>query len=550
MLSKLSIKNYALIRELELTPSQSLNIVTGETGAGKSIMLGAIGLLLGKRADTKILLSKESKCVIEGEFDISRYNLLHIFEAADLDYEDLTIIRREINPNGKSRAFVNDIPTTLDVLKKLGLKLLDIHSQNESLAISRKETKLSIVDNYAGAQKLNEQFSLSFVEYRSNEKALENLLAQQKDFKKEEDYNHFLLDELVKANFLSGEQEDLESELKVLDHAEEIKTKLSQVANEFQNSDLSISDRLAEHGSLLRSISQHSPNLEKLHERYISSLTELKDVVGEIEVEIESVEHNPARTDEINERLSLLYQLQQKHSVRDIDELLAIQQELENKVMATQNLEESIEKAEGNFKKSKQAMIAKAETLSEKRRSSLDKFSSEINQLLAYVGMPDGRLEIAYKRIEPSATGIDEVEILFSANKGIPPQPVASVASGGEFSRLMLCIKYLLATKTSMPTIIFDEIDTGVSGEIAIKVATLMKKMSTKHQVIAISHLPQIAAKADAHYYVYKDNQSQTTESLIKKLDNAAHVEEIARMIGGEKPTEAALKNARELIEG
>ncbi|MEQ6121597.1 DNA repair protein RecN [Reichenbachiella sp. MALMAid0571] len=550
MLTKLSIQNYALIRELEIAPSSGLNIITGETGAGKSIVLGAVGLLLGNRADTKALLLKEKKCIIEGEFNIGNYALEEVFEEADLDYEELTIVRREINLNGKSRAFINDVPTTLDVLKQVGLKLLDIHSQNESIEIVKKDARLKIIDDYAQTSALIAVYKKAHSEFKVSEKRLNDLLTQQANLSKEEDYNNFLLDELVKASFQADEQETLESELKVLDNSEDIKLKLSQVVGEFKENEYSISDKLAEMNQLLRSTASFSDKLENLNERFASSLTELKDIVDELSDVLESVEHNPQRIEEINLRLGLLYQLQQKHQVLDIEGLLKIQNDLESKVMATQNLEEELAQEQQAFEKRQKAMLEAAEKLSGKRTAVLDKFSDDINQLLSYVGIPDGRLEMTHKETDPTNTGTDEVEMLFSANKGIAPQPVGQVASGGEFSRLMLCIKYLLATKTSMPTIIFDEIDTGVSGEIAKKMAVMMKRMSEKHQVIAISHLPQIAAKGDAHYFVYKNQNTDTTESFMRKLDANDHVLEVAKMIGGDNPSEAALKNAKELIEG
>ncbi|MEQ9288945.1 MAG: DNA repair protein RecN [Cyclobacteriaceae bacterium] len=549
MLTNLSIKNYALIRELEIAPSPALNIITGETGAGKSIVLGAVGLLLGNRADTKALLSEDQKCVIEGEFEIEGYQLQHVFEEADLDYEEPSIIRREINPNGKSRAFINDVPTTLDVLKKIGLRLLDIHSQNESIEIAKKEARLNILDDYAQVSGLRETYHRAYLDFKKSEKALDNLKNKQEKLNREEDYNSFLLDELAKAALKAGEQEELESELKILDNSEDIKLKLAQIVGEFQDNDFAVSDRLMEMNNLLRSTASFSSELEGLNERFTSSVTELKDIVNALGDVLESVEHDPQRIDEVNQRLGLIYQLQQKHQVLDVEGLLEIQGTLEEKALASQNLDEEIKKQQRLFEESQKQLLSLADKLSAKRIAMLGKFSDDVNQLLGYVGMPDGRLQLSHKPIEPSTSGKDEIEMLFSANKGISPQPVAKVASGGEFSRLMLCIKYLLATKTAMPTIIFDEIDTGVSGEIAKKMALMMKKMSQRHQVIAISHLPQIAAKGDTHYFVYKNNNSETTESFIKKLDNNGHVLEIAKMLGGENPTEAALKNARELIE-
>ncbi len=548
MLTNLSIKNYALIRQLEISPSGSLNIITGETGAGKSIVLGAVGLLLGNRADTKALLSTDEKCIIEGEFNIGSYQLKDLFEEEDLDYEDNTIIRREINPNGKSRAFINDLPTTLDVLKKVGLRLLDIHSQNESLAIAKKEARLEIVDDYAQTRELRKKYKAAFTAFKKTDERVRQLENELTQINKEEDYNTFLLEELTKAAFKPGEQEELENELKVLDNAEDLKVKLSQIVGEFQESEFSLSDRLTEVNHTLRHTADLSNNLNQLSERFASALTEMKDIVSELNDTLDTVEYNPQRIEEINQRLGLLYQLQQKHQVLDIDGLLTIQEELEQNALSTQQLEEALAAAKEEWESAHKTLNKLAEQLSTHRQKVTDKFASDINQLLGHVGIPDGQLQLKHSTTLPTETGIDEIEMLFSANKGISPQPVSKVASGGEFSRLMLCIKYLLATKTAMPTIIFDEIDTGVSGEIAKKMALMMKRMAERHQVIAISHLPQIAAKGDAHYFVYKQNNGNTTESHMRKLTPEGHIEEIARMIGGENPSEAAIANAKELI--
>lgn len=549
MLSNLSIRNYALIRELEMSPSSSLNIITGETGAGKSIMLGAIGLLLGNRADTKILLSKETKCVIEGTFEIGKYNLFKEFEEADIDYEESTIIRREINPNGKSRAFINDVPTTLEVLKKIGLKLLDIHSQNESIQIAKKETRLKIVDDYAQNLIQQEAYKKAYTAFKLSEINLKELTTKQADFKKEDGYNTFLLNELLDASLKSNEAEGLEEELKILENSEDIKSKLTQIVREFQDGDYSIYDKLSQIRHILGSAASYTNHLSAINDRYSSSLVELKDIINEVQSLSENVEYDPERIDQINNRLSLIYQLQQKHQVNDVSELLIIQNDLESKIQNNENLEERITEAKKVFEINQKQIQKTGKALSSSREIILKKFSQDINALLKEVGIPNGTIKIVLTHKEPSVSGFDEIEILFSANAGIAPEPIAKVASGGEFSRLMLCIKSLLAEKSSLPTIIFDEIDTGVSGEVARKMGQMLKRISKNHQLIAISHLPQIAAKGNAHYFVYKNEASGSTESSIRKLNDKESLEEIAKMIGGNNPTNAALENAKELIK-
>ncbi len=548
MISKLSIRNYALIKNLDIDPDKGLNIITGETGAGKSIMLGAVGLLLGNRADTKVLLDKEKKCIVECEFDVAALNLKEVFEELDLDYENSTSIRREIAASGKSRAFINDTPVTLDVLKQIGLRLIDIHSQNESIQLGDKQIKMKVIDDYSGSGALLTGYVTAFKDFQDTERKLQSLTEKLAQVKQDADYRGFLLDELVKADLKADEQELLEDELNRLDHAEEIINQLGQITGEFDAADFSINDRLKEASSVLRNLGAYAKNLESLAERFDSAAEEIKDVVADLAREQEQVELDPARVEEVRERLDLINRLQQKHRVNDIASLLEIQSKLEEDTLSDTNLSEEIERLKTELKAKEKVMIASAEVLSENRRKHIDQFSGAINELLVEVGMPDGRVEMTYKRVEPWTMGIDEVEILFSANKGIKPEPVSKVASGGEFSRLMFCVKYLLASKTAMPTVVFDEIDTGVSGEIAIKLAVMMKKMAQNHQIISISHLPQVAAKGDAHYYVYKDANGATTESLMRKLGEEDRLEEIAKMIGGDAPTDTARNSARELI--
>ena len=549
MLSHLVIKNYALIRHLEISPSGQLNIITGETGAGKSIMLGAIGLMLGNRADTKVLFDENEKCVIEGTFNISGYDLKSFFEEADIDYETECIIRREINANGKSRAFINDTPVNLEVLKKWGSSLVDIHSQHETLLLGNTNFQISIVDAFAGNKNLLTEYRILFKEYKNIQAEYEEITSRAAEEKKQLDYNSYLLNELTEAFLEEGEQEKKEEALKVLENAEHIKSKLD-AANAILSGGTSheVITQLQEARKQLDQISGLSAQYESLKERLQSALIELKDIAAELENENEKVEYNPQAIEQTQERLSLIYTLQKKHQVQTVAGLLSIQQELEKKMEFTMNLDENIvalkKKMEATFKE----LLEKGKKLSEARQKSATPIKKELETLLKEVGMPNATIAVEIKEAEPTINGIDAVSILFSANKGIAPQELKNAASGGEFSRLMLCIKYILADKTALPTIIFDEIDTGVSGEVAIKVGKMMKQMSTNHQVISISHLPQIAAQGKSHYYVYKDNSSEKTISKMKLLNEEERIKEIAQMIGGNKPSETAIQSAKEML--
>lgn len=549
MLNKLTIQNYALIESLEMNPAKGLNIITGETGAGKSIMLGAVGLLLGKRADTKVLLNVDRKCIIEGLFDVSEYKLKPLFKEEDLDYEDETSIRREITPSGKSRAFINDTPVTLDVLKKLGLFLMDVHSQNETLQLGASSFQLALIDAYAGSQNLSKEYLECYNDYKDHEKAYNQLMLEGDALKKDADYNSFLLNELSQLNLDAQEQEPLEEELKVLENADEIKQRLNEAINGLNDGDLGALERLQAVKALLKQLSFFGPHFEKLNLQFEQAFIELKELAGDIENEEENIVVDTERTEEVQQRLSSIFQLQKKHQVNSIQELLEVQQVLEEKNFAADNLEEVQTKAKARAEHAKQKAEALAHQLSTKRLESTSAFSQSIKKLLAELGMPDATLEVKSEIVEIGTNGIDELNILFSANKGLIPQPLKQVASGGEFSRLMFCIKYLLADKTALPTIVFDEIDTGISGEIALKMGSMMRKMATNHQVIAISHLPQIAAKGDAHYFVYKDNSNDRAISSIKELSQEQSTEAIAKMIGGDSPSESAYDSARELME-
>ena len=548
MLTKLSIKNYALIAALEMHPAATLNIVTGETGAGKSIMLGAIGLLLGKRADTKVLFDDSKKCIIEGEFDISALALQDFFEEASLDYESLSIIRREISPNGKSRAFVNDTPVTLEILKRLGLLLMDVHSQHDNLLLGKQDFQLMLIDAYAQNQSALTAYQLTYRNFKKAQKALEELKATAQQLGKEADYNNFLLEELSKASLQENEQEQLEKEIQILEHAEEIKLQLNQALEVLQNAEISVVSGLQQAQSNFQQLGKYTDKYQELHERLSSAFIELNDIVGEAEREEGLVEYDPQQIEEVRNRLGLIYQLQQKHQVSSNADLISIQRELEEKSQQVQNLDDALANAEKALTKSEKELKTAATVLTKSRAKVFNEITEKIVVLLHDLGMPDATLQIASELVAPGPKGADEIQLLFSANKGIAPQALKDAASGGEFSRLMFCIKYVLAGKMALPTIIFDEIDTGISGEIALKLGEMMKNMAEKHQVLSISHLPQIAAKGDAHYFVYKDSSAAKTISKIRVLDKEARVEAIAKMIGGDSPSATAYESAKELM--
>lgn len=548
MLQNLFIKNYALIKELRVDPSERFNVITGETGAGKSIILGAVGLLLGKRADTKVLFNPHEKCIIEASFNIGDYKLEDLFQQSDLDHEPVTIIRREITPNGKSRAFVNDTPTTLEVLKKLSAYLIDIHSQHDNLLLGENQFQLSLVDSFAQNKKVFGEYLAAYHSYLKARSDYDKLLVTTKEISKEEDYFRFQFEELTKANLQENEQAELEDELKTLENAEEIKGKLHQCLLILDQDETAISGHLQTLSTLLGQLARISGQYEPYQTRIDNCLIELKDVTSDLERIQERVEFNPEKINEVQDRLSLIYRLQQKHQVDDIPGLLKIQGELGDKLNRAENLDEELQKAKELKETLYKEALQKGSVLSHSRTRCFKDIEGSLVKLLKNLGMDDATIKILAQEVEPNDSGIDQVSILFSANKGITPQPLKNVASGGEFSRLLFCIKYILAQKTALPTLVFDEIDTGISGEIAIKMANMMKEMAEKHQVVAISHLPQFAAKGDAHYFVFKDNSESKAISKIKKLSEEERVTEIAKMIGGDEPTATAFENARELM--
>jgi DNA repair protein RecN (Recombination protein N) len=549
MLSHLSIKNYALIRQLELNLSGGLNVITGETGAGKSILLGAIGLLLGERADSKTLWDENQKCIIEGSFSLEKEKIKSILEEEDLDYTDTTILRREVNANGKSRAFINDTPVTLEVMRKIGAHLMDIHSQHETLELGDRKFQLDLIDAFAGNGNVKESYQQAWKEFLEAKKNYDQLIKESESLKAESDYVKFQLNELASADLSENEQELLEDEQKRSENVEEIKFRLQSIIQTLGSSEFAVTTLLSNVRGELVALSQLSTSFSPLLQRLESARIELNDILKEIESEDEQTEFNPARAEEINQRLSTIYHLQQKHRVKTIADLLAIQKDLQGKSDKTNNLDDLIRQATKRLGEASQTLNKNAGDLSNSRKKIFKDLSAQLVSLLKDLGMPDAQIKIEQEAIEPSPSGSDRMEILFTANKGIAPKSLAQVASGGEFSRLMFAVKYVMAEKKTLPTLILDEIDNGVSGDVAFKLGALMKQMAKQHQLIAITHLPQIAAKGDTHYFVFKDSSQTKTESQIKELNKQERVTEIAKMIGGSAPSPVAIKNARELME-
>lgn len=548
MLQSLRISNYALIQSLEMQPNSALNTITGETGAGKSIMLGAVGLLLGNRADTKALLDEDKKCVVEGSFQIGSDGLEDFFKDNDLDFDPECIIRREISPNGKSRAFVNDTPVGLDVLRELGLFLMDIHSQHDNLRLGDGAYQLGLVDVFTQSKAEFEAYQEAFGTYQKTAKALEKLTQEAAEMKKEADFNKFQLEELSALQLQAGEQEKLESDQELLENAEEIKSKIQEILGQLQDEQFGALRLLSMANQGLQQLTRYAHKFQAYSERFQSMVIELKDIAGSLEDEDAGLEVDFEKLETIRERLSSIYHLQQKHGLDSVERLIELERELADKVFQVENLDESLEKLRIEKAKAEKEMLAKAKVLTEKRKRGFLPFASQLQNLLQQLGMEDARVEFIHQEIAPSKNGVDQIEILFSANKGIKPQALKQVASGGEFSRLIFAIKYIMADKMALPTLIFDEIDTGVSGEVALQMVRMMKEISKKHQVICISHLPQVAAKGDQHYFVYKDNSSDKTISKIRLLGKEERITEIAKMIAGANPSASAFESAKELL--
>jgi len=550
MLKSLAIENYALIDSLQIDFDKGFSVITGETGAGKSIILGALSLILGQRADSRFIKQNEQKCTIEGIFDLSRYDLQQFFDEREWEYDpDECILRREIWTNGKSRAFVNDSPVYLNDLKELGDRLIDVHSQHQNLSLNDNLYQLNALDILADSKEERELFRRAFQEYEACRKELIDLQEQSRKNREEADYLQFQFDNLAGAKLQAGEQERLEAELETITHAEEIKSSLFAVTDSLSGEGDSVEQRLKTIADRLKGIQRVFPVASGLGQRVESAYIELKEVRIEAERYFDGIEYNAGRQQLVEERLSLIYDLQKRHSASSVEKLLEIQEQLENRLKGIQSLDEHLDLLEKEMSEKQQAMLQRAEILSKKRGSALQPVEKLLTEKLIYLGMPNARFRIEVtSKSNPDMTGKDSVNFLFSANKNSPLMPVAQVASGGEISRLMLCLKSMIAGATALPTVIFDEIDTGTSGEIADKMGSIMQDMAHDMQVIAITHLPQIAAKGTKHYTVYKEDRDETTLTRMSLLTPDERVMEIARMLSGAEVTDQAVENARVML--
>ena len=549
MITSLSIKNYALIEKLTIDFSKGFSIITGETGAGKSIILGALGLVLGKRADLTSLKNKEEKCIIEAHFEISKYNLRPFFEENDLDYEDDTIIRREILSSGKSRAFINDSPVNLQELQELSLFLIDIHSQQQTQELSDENVQFEIIDAIANNQLTILDYQILLKSYKSDKSKLNSLLKRQSESKKEQEYNTFLLDELVAAQLKSGEQKVLEADFEKLNNVEIIKESIDKslaIANEEQ---IGVLHNLIEIKISLQKIASFSTEYQSLLERITSITIEFDDISDELNRCSEKLINDPEQLDLISQKLQVIFNLQKKHQVSSVDELLEIQTNLENSVLELGNLEEEITALTNSIQNKTIALDNFSDAIHKNRLDSIPVLSQKLITILETLGMPNVRFKIDLNGISTYLpNGKDELQFLFSANKGTDFGLLKKVASGGEMSRIMLAVKAILAQYSKLPTLIFDEIDTGVSGEIAIRMGEIMKEMSQEMQIFAITHLPQIAAKGNAHFKVFKSTIGEDTQSELKLLNNEERIVEIAQMLSGTIVSDSALNHAKALL--
>jgi len=551
MIQHLSISNYALIDKLDISFAPGLTIITGETGAGKSVLLGALALILGQRADSTSLPDKAKKCTVEAEFLITPLQLQPFFKENDLDYEAVCTIRREISPEGKSRAFINDTPVNLQVLKELGERLIDIHSQHETLTLSDSDFQLAVLDTYAGNEPALKTYKQEYLAYRQLEAKLKSLIEEEAASNRDLDYFKFQFTELDEAGLDQLDMEGMEAELELLNNSESIKNNLGRAATALQGGESNLVASLNEVNRTVAGLARFNATLAALSGRLNSTYIELKDIAAELDGEEQRIVFDAGRVAELTARLDSVYRLLKKHQVKEVKELRDIREELSNRLLGISSLETEIKAIREQLKKSQQALLQKAGGLSEKRNKSTAQLEKEITGLLTQLGMPNAQLTISCQLLpvaELNMNGQDRVNFFFSANKGGEPKALNKVASGGELSRLMLSIKSILAKKSSLPAVIFDEIDTGVSGDVADKVGIIMEKMAGAMQVITITHLPQIASKGGAHLFVYKEISGQKTVTRIRALKQEERIQEIAKMLSSGQPGPAALKNAKELL--
>ena len=551
MLQQLYIKNFTLIDELDIELHPGFSVITGETGAGKSIILGAIGLLLGQRADSKSIKQGADRCVIEAHFDLSRYDLKPFFDENDIEYDDHdTIIRRELTAAGKSRAFINDTPVALTMLKELGDQLMGVHSQHQNLLLNKQDFQLNVVDILANDSKELEEYQQCFANYQQKTKELNQLREEIERNKQNADFLQFQYDELEAAQLVEGEQEELEQQSETMSHAEDIKTALYEADNALNGDESGVVSQVKSAYNALNGISKVMPKTAELTERLDSCRIELKDIADEVSQLLERTDFNPAELDNINNRLDRLYELEKKYHVETVEELIQQRDDLKLKLSHIENSDEAVSEMEKEVAKLRSLCAHRAETISTMRRATADNMRSNLAQRLEQLGMPHARFDVSITKTELGKNGQDSISFLFSANTSTPLQPVSQVASGGEIARVMLSLKAMISGAVKLPTIIFDEIDTGVSGKIAEKMAQIMQEMGrTERQVISITHLPQIAALGSHHYRVSKEETKNGTVSHMTELNNEERITEIAQMLSGSDISDAAIQNAKELLK-
>lgn len=550
MLKNLQVVNYAIIRYLNIEMHQGLSIITGETGAGKSIVLGALGLIMGNRADTNVLLEHDKKCTVEGLFDISAYRLQNFFTENDLDYDPETLIRREIMPSGKSRAFINDTPVNLSTLQQLTTQLIDIHSQHNNLLLNKQKFQLHITDTVADNNQLLEQYRNVYKEYRDVETRLNQLKETERNNKADYDYLKFQYDELDKAKLTENEEQELETEHERLSHTEEIKEALANSSFLLNNDDNSINVQLSRLHTEINKIHAFFNELKEIPDRLSSVLIETRDIASELELMLDKTEYDPERLQWVANRLELIHTLKHKHGKVNYDELLSLKNELSEKLLEIDSYDDTIAALQKQFNNLQHALIKCAQQLTKSRKQAAETIQQHVMIMLSDLAMPNSQLSVIIEETTQfNIDGNNHVSFMFSANGGGRLVELSKAASGGEMSRVMLSIKSLLTNTSGLPTIIFDEIDTGVSGEVAHKVGSIIKSMSENMQVINITHLPQVASKGQQHYKVYKTNNNGTSETQVKLLTDKERVSEIAQMLSGEQVTEAALENARQLLK-
>ncbi len=549
MLKQLSIKNYALIEESTIHFPKGLTVITGETGAGKSILLGALGLVLGNRAETDVLSDKTKKCVVEGTFDVSNYNLKDFFTTNDIDFENETTLRREISPEGKSRAFINDSPANLTVIKELAERLIDVHSQHETLLLNQTSFQFRVLDAFAGIKAELSEYRTTFSEYQSIKKKLTELQNKEVQLKKDLDYFKFQFNELEELSPKENEAEHLEKESETLENAETIKGNLNSIFIAINGDAENVVTQLNSVKIIANQLAKYGEEFEELSKRINSSLLELKDIAEEAANLEDKTIFNPERLQTVNERLDSYNRLFKKHGLKTEAELISLKNDFEDKIGSIENFDEELAKLQKQLKDLQTQLSKQAAAISSKRKKSIPGIEAEIKKMLETLSMPNAQFKVeCTAREEFNTNGLDDIRFVFSANKGSEFKELHKVASGGELSRLMLCIKALVAKLTALPAIIFDEIDTGVSGDVADKIGIILQRMGTDMQVISITHLPQLASKGQSHLFVYKTDTKEKTVSNIKQLTKEERVVEIAKMLSTGKPTEAALSNAKELL--